>query len=72
MAREGDIGRRGCARPPRDEVRWLPPEMEVLKINVDAATFKDGWVGMGSEWLRNNEGCVVRVACQQVRQNWEV
>lgn len=67
---EGVGGNRGRGQH-RGNVVWFPPEAGYLKVNVDGAMFKDVGVGMGVV-IRDQEGRVIRAACQQVRQPWEV
>lgn len=61
---KGDVGRA------RDDAKWKPLGVNYLKINVDGETFKEVGVGMGVV-IRDHEGNVVRVACQQVQHKWE-
>ncbi|XP_021865721.2 uncharacterized protein [Spinacia oleracea] len=70
QVREECTVRRGEIRRAREEAKWRPPDDNVLKLNVDGATYKEGGVGM-RVIIRDNGGTIVRAVCQQVRQSWD-
>lgn len=69
QAREEGV-REVCSQQ-RGGVVWKPPDVGVLKINVDGAIFKEVGVGLGVV-IRDHEGSVMRAACKQVSQLWDV
>ncbi|XP_056688616.1 uncharacterized protein [Spinacia oleracea] len=62
-------GYRGLRR--REEAVWEPPKSGIMKVNVDGALFKDTGVGLGVV-IRDENGRVVRAACLQTKQRWDV
>lgn len=51
-------------------VVWCCPSYNVLKINVDAAIFKEVGIGMGIV-IRDHGGHIFHMACQKVKHLWE-
>ncbi|KAL2943019.1 hypothetical protein RDABS01_031367 [Bienertia sinuspersici] len=64
-------GRKENVAMERLEVAWTTPTEGVFKVNVDGATFGEHGVGMGAI-LRDSQGNVVRAACTQLKQSFEV
>lgn len=51
-------------------VGWNKPHEEWLKINVDAATFQDDYIGVGAV-IRDSDGQFMRARCSRVAGNWQ-
>ncbi|XP_074344569.1 uncharacterized protein LOC141683717 [Apium graveolens] len=50
--------------------RWSKPPAELKKINVDAALFSDGSIGLGSV-IRDSIGQFLRARCGRVNGRWQ-
>lgn len=56
-------GNRGLRRRSEEEIRWKPPEQDMLKLNTDAAVFKHIGIGLGGV-IRDSAGEVQLATCR--------
>lgn len=48
---------------------WRKPTDGWLKINMDAAVFTDGSIGIGA-FIRDSQGCFIGARCREVEGAW--
>lgn len=62
-----DVGCKGV----EVERGWRPPEGHLIKVNTDAAVFKDGSVGCGGV-IRDSVGDVMGAMCECIEGNFDI